>query len=252
MRISSAGLGLFAVTILGASSARAAGGDYLYRAEMIQAAPGKIVELIDLLKMRSAASVAGGDEAPLWMRHSQGDHWDLLLLHPMKSYAEYYRTERIERRAKAQADAAGLGSRIQRDIAWQEDLFVYGPPIESIRAAFANVGLYHVEIIRALPGQQADLVKEREMESAFNRNLGRPELLIFVRDQGAAWDLFSIDCYRDIKHYAETADIPAEKQLAAARAAGYASPDEIGPKFRTVIAAHHDTLAVAVGPPPAK
>ena len=251
MRISAAGLGLFVVTILGASSARAEG-DYLYRAEMIQAAPGKIVELIDLLKARSAATLAGGDEAPLWMRHSQGDHWDLLLLHPMKSYGEYYRAERIERRAKTQAGAADLGSRIQRDIAWQEDLFVNGPPIESVRAAFANASLYHVEIIRALPGQQADLVKEREMESAFNKNLGRPELLIFVRDQGAAWDLFSIDCYRDIKHYAESADIPAEKQQAAARAAGYASPDEIGPKFRAVIATHHDTLAVAAGPAPSK
>ena len=182
------------------------------------------------------------------MRHSQGDHWDLMLLYPMGSYGEYYSAERIAHREKAKIAVVELLRRVREDIAWEEDLFSYGPPIETLKAAFSAAGLFHVEMIRALPGRQADLVKEREMESAYNKNLGRPELLIFLRDQGAAWDVFSIDCYRDIKHYAESADIPQEKQQAAARAAGYASPDEIGPKFRTVLATHHDTLAVALSP----
>src|SRR5262249_11687720 len=54
--------------------ALAADTPYLYKVSLVQAAPGKLVELIDLYKARAAAMKETGDEAPLWMRHSQGDH----------------------------------------------------------------------------------------------------------------------------------------------------------------------------------
>ena len=76
--------------------------------------------------------------------------------------------------------------------------------------------------------------------------LGRPQNLIFVRDQGGSWDLFTIGFYRDLKHYAESADIPETAQDAAARAAGFESAGRIGPFLRTLISTHHDTLAVAI------
>lgn len=78
-------------------SAFAAEGSYLYRAEMVQAAPGKLLELIDLYGEARAASTTG-DAAPLLMRHSQGDRWDLLVIYPMESYSAYYSRERMERR----------------------------------------------------------------------------------------------------------------------------------------------------------
>jgi hypothetical protein len=68
---------------LGAEPARAGDGEFLYRARLVQAAPGKLLELIDLYKASWAEYAAAGDEAPLWVRHSQGDRWDLLLLFPM-------------------------------------------------------------------------------------------------------------------------------------------------------------------------
>src|SRR5262249_52502702 len=77
------------------SSTPAADSAYLYRVNLVQAAPGKLVELIDLYKARAAEMKEAGDEAPLWMRHSQGDHWDLMILFPMGSYADYYQPERI-------------------------------------------------------------------------------------------------------------------------------------------------------------
>ena len=228
-------------------AAMAAKGNYLYRARLVQATPGKFVELLDLLGRESATIVSGGDAAPFIMRHSQGDHWDLMLIYPMGSYIEYYSPDRVATRKKA--GNSDLESRIRQDIAWEEDVFSFGPPLETLKAAYTGAGFFHIEMIHALSGKQAELVKEREMESAYATFLNRPELFIFVRDQGAAWDVFSIDFYRDIKHYAEAADIPADKQQAAARAAGYTGPDQIGPYFRSVLAYHHDTLAVAVTPP---
>jgi hypothetical protein len=216
---------------------------YLYKVTLVQAAPGKLLELIDLYKARAAAVQAAGDEAPLWMRHSQGDHWDLMVLWPMASYTEYYRPERANKRKQAKQAQA---ERFKEDIAWQEDLFVYGPPLADLRKAFANGAYFHVEMFVALPGKFADLYKEREMENAYAKGIKEPENFIFVRDQGAAWDIFTIGVFRDLKHYAESADVPAKDQETAAKAAGFDAPSQIGPYLRRFIREHHDTLAVAV------
>src|SRR5437879_679030 len=83
-------------------------GRYLYKATLVQAAPGKILEVIDLVKTISDEMKQAGTHPPIWMRHSQGDRWDLLLLFPMGSYGEYYGREKVGRRDKNEplSDAA--------------------------------------------------------------------------------------------------------------------------------------------------
>ena len=216
--------------------------EYLYKVSLVQAAPGKMPELIDAYKIAFADLQKAGDEAPLWIRHSQGDHWDLMILYPMDSYAEYYKAERIAKRNKIDL-RVGL---IPQLISWQEDLFATGPPLAELRKAFATGGFFHVEMFVSLPGKFGDLYKERQMENAYARALKEPENFIFVRDQGAAWDIFTIGVFRDLKHYAESADVPAKDQEAAAKGAGFDSPSQIGPYLRRFIREHHDTLAVAV------
>lgn len=223
--------------------AHAAEPGYLYQVTLVQAAPGKLLELIDLYKARAAAVEKVGDEAPLWMRHSQGDHWDLMILWPMAGYTDYYQPERAAKRRQAEQAQA---EKFKEDIAWQEDLFSYGPPLADLRKAFANGAFFHVEMFVALPGKFADLYKEREMENTYAKAIKEPENFIFVRDQGAAWDIFTIGVFRDLKHYAEGADVPAKDQEAAAKAAGFDAPSQIGPYLRRFIREHHDTLAVAV------
>jgi hypothetical protein len=118
--------------------------------------------------------------------------------------------------------------------------------LPELRKAFVDGGLFHVEMFISLPGMFADLYKEREMENAYAKAIQEPENFIFVRDQGAAWDIFTIGVFRDLKHYAQSADVPAKDQEAAAKAAGFQSPSDIGPYLRRFIREHHDTLAVAV------
>jgi hypothetical protein len=234
---------LFALVVWHA--AYAAENPYLYKVTLVQAAPGKLPELIDLYKARTAALQPAGDEAPLWMRHSQGDHWDLMILLPMGSYVDFYAPERAAKRAHAER-AANLADKFKEGIAWQEDMFVYGPSLTELRKAFAAGAFFHVEMFVSLPGKFTELHKEREMENAYAKALKEPENFIFVRDQGAAWDIFTIGVFRDLKHYAESADVPAKDQEAAAKAAGFESPAQIGPYLRRFIREHHDTLAVAV------
>jgi len=227
------------------AGASAADNPYLYKVTLVQAAPGKLLDLIDLYKARAAELKQAGDEAPLWMRHSQGDHWDLMVLFPMSSYADFYQPERVSKRKQAE-QSAKLEERFKENIAWQEDLFVYGPPLADLRKAFAGGNYFHVEMFVSLPGKFADLYKEREMENIYARALKEPENFIFVRDQGAAWDIFTIGVFRDLKHYAESADVSVKDQEAAAKAAGFEAPSQIGPYLRRFIREHHDTLAVAV------
>lgn len=217
---------------------------YLYRTTLVQAAPGKILEVIETYKAMAAEQAkAGADESLLMMRHSQGDRWDLLILFPMGSYADYFAPARI---AKRQESERALRDRLSGDISWQEDILVYGPPLEQTRKEFAGAGLFHVEMFESLPGKQAELYKQREMENAFSAKLSEPQNMIFVRDRGGAWDLFTIGCFRNLKHYAQSEDVSKADQEAAAKSAGFEAANQIGPYLRTLISLHHDTLAVAV------
>jgi hypothetical protein len=249
-------LAFFTLQALLSMAALAAGGPqsseptYLYKTTFVRAAPGKLLDLIALYKEGMAVDDASGDERPLWWRHTQGDQWDLMLLFPMGSYTEYYSKERISRRKKA-AEGSSLSQKEFRQkldacSAWREDIFVLGPPLEAVKKAFDGTSYYHIEICIALPGKQEELFKEREMENIYQVGVGRPENMIFVRDQGATWDLFTLGCYSDLKHWASSADIPKEKRVSAARQAGFSDPDEIGPYLRTLIDMHRDTMGVAI------
>ena len=234
---------LLIILALCAVSTSAAAPSYLYQAKLVQAAPGKLLELIELQKSRLAEYRNAGDDQPLMMRHSQGDRWDLLLLFPMKSYSDYYSPERVSKRKQILKESQ---DKLEALIAWQEDVFVYGPPLAELQKAFAPSAFFHVEMFDALAGKQSELFKEREMENAYLKALKRPENLIFVREAGASWDLFTIGPYRDLKHFAESAGIPELDQEAAAKAAGFEAANRIGPYLRTLISSHHDTLAVSL------
>ena len=231
------------ISVLSAPTKGASEPTYLYKTKLVQAAPGKLLEVIDLLKASQDGYKNAGDEQPLLMRHSQGDHWDLLVLIPIKSYADYYSAERI---AKRMQTLGATQATLDELITWQEDVFVYGPPLADLRKALDSSAFFHVEMFDSLAGKQSDLFKEREMENAYLKALKRPENFIFVRDQGAAWDMFTIGAYRDLKHYAESAGISEADQDAAAKAAGFEAANRIGPYLRTLIRSHHDTLAVSV------
>jgi hypothetical protein len=238
---------LLAVLMAAGPAAKA---QYLYKTIFVRAAPGKLLDLIALYKSRMPVYDAAGDQRPFWMRHSQGDQWDLMLLFPMESWTEYYKAERVARRDRAARESgvpqAEFARRFYEAVAWHEEVFVAGPPLAEVRKRFAGAGYFHVEIFLALPGKQTELRREREMENKYQEGLDRPTTLIFSHDQGAAWDLFTIGFYRDLRHYAESAGIPEAQQDAAARAAGFPNAAGIGPYLRTLIASHHDTLCLAI------
>lgn len=204
-----------------------------YRALFVRAAPGRLTELVQLVKARRDSAPA--DARPVVLRHAQGDHWDLVLLQPVGSLSRYFATDRTA--------PDPLWDRL---VAWQEELFSSGPPAREFREAADRAGYFHLEIFLALAGERDSLRVERDMENRFLKSLGRPVNFVFTRSAGASWDLFTVGFYRDLQHYAEPSGRTPEQEQAAARAAGFVSREAIGPYLRRFINGHHDTLGSVV------
>jgi hypothetical protein len=222
----------------------------LYRLQLLQAAPGRLVELIDIVKKHAALAAAGGEETPVIMRHSQGDHWDLAVLWPMDDWAAYYGQARLAKREAAAKASGRTLAELEREldplVSWHEDLYMRGPSVDALRAHVKDMGLLHYEMMQALAGRRDALVEERRMENAFNRNRGRGETLIFVREAGAAWDVVTLGVYRNWTQYAESDLIPKETNDEAARKAGFTDAGGVGLYMRTLISTHRDTLGPQV------
>jgi hypothetical protein len=225
-------------------------GDYLYHVVFLRAAPGRLLDLIELLKEERDLLADVNEPAPFWMRHTQGDQWDLLILYPMGEFHEYYEPERMERRLES-GTQKGLSERqLKREAdlltSWRDEMFVRGPGPGIVDPLFAENDFYHIEIFIALAGRRRDLLEERRMENHYLRELGRPQNLIFVREAGGPWDSFTLGFYRDLKHYAESADIPEAEEERAAQAAGFRGAGHIGATLRRFILYHRDTLCVSI------
>lgn len=212
------------------SSAQSTGGDRLYRMTLLRAAPGRLLEFVQDVKTRVAANAKPDAGRSLVLRHSQGDQWDLFVLIPAGS-------------GPAPVDRMRLAA--PELVAWQQDEIVRGPDLAGF-PGFADASLCHIEMFVSLAGKRDELVREREMENTYARALGRPTTAIFVREFGAEWDVFTIDPYRNWKHYAERDDIKSDAALAAAKQAGFESDSQIGQYLRSLINTHHDNLVTVV------
>lgn len=228
----------------------------LYRFVTIQAAPGRLSDLLALYRSRVPVMESSGDEMPVLVRHSQGDRWDLLVIYPIGSFSAYYSPERVTRR-----DAAGKASgvtntafqdQLDQLTEWHEDVFVWGPAVAELRSYVAGNTVAHLEMMQAMAGRHEDLTRERYMEGDFNVYRGRPRMLVFTHEQGAAWDVITLDAWKDWRQYGELQMVAPEVSEAAARKAGFPNADAVTATMRRLINSHHDTLGTFVPLAPAK
>jgi hypothetical protein len=240
-----------AALLLSAAGASAQEGDYLWRVQTVRAAPGMLAELMDLYEEQAAANSEVGDGDMVWMRHSQGDQWDLMIMFPMGSFGEYYDESRVEARAGVRTASGRTGAELQRAIdaatSVQEDLFARGPGPEDVQARYADAGLFHIEMFIALHNKRDELLQQRRMENAYYTHLDRRTNMIFVRVAGAEWDMFTLGFHPSLLAFAQAGDISAERQSEAALAAGFESANTIGTYLRSLMLRHSDTLAGRAG-----
>lgn len=236
--------------VLLTSAAHAQDDNYLYKVTLLRAAPGHLLDLIEAYRDRIPYYDAAGEPRPRVIRHSQGDQWDLMVIEPAQSLPAYYAPDRVAARVAA-GESVGMTphafvARLQEIVSWKEETFFSSVGLDEFQRRFDNAGYYHVEMFVALPGRGGELYREREMENDYLRRIGRPQNMIFTKALGGSWDSFTLGCYRDLKHYAQSADIPENLRQEAAVAAGFEAADRIGTYLRELIARHHDTLGTKV------
>jgi hypothetical protein len=199
-------------------------GDQLYRVTTVRAAPGSFALLLDGLRAQKTS-----DSAPLVLRHSQGDHWDLMIIEAIQS---------------SDVLAAGSLHGFASLIAFEEDHYAYGPSWTAVKSAYENNGFFHIEMFHAVAGKAAELIQERRMENAYLITTGQTPNMIFRRAAGSDVDSFTIGFHRDMEAFAASSDTSDDEKEAAARAAGFKSRADISFYLRSLISSHHDTLAV--------
>lgn len=210
----------------------------LYKVTLLRAAPGELLSLIANLKNRIDDYQEKGGVKPFIVRHSQGDQWDLMVYEHISSYEVYF----TDNKSLNNVFTPEHGDKFYRLVAFHESIFAQGPAYDAVEKIFNRNGYFHVEMFVALPGKQRELFKQRQMENIYLKEIGRDPNLIFTSVLGGQWDNFTLGGYRDLKHYAESADIPLDVEEKAAIKAGFKGVTDISPYLRSLIAFHHDTL----------
>lgn len=197
----------------------------MFRVTLVRAAPGQLPRVLEQARDYRSAVVAG---TVVLMRHSQGDHWDLMLLEP----AGETPLTAPEFGMQADFEHSFLAS---SESGWAE-----------IARRSATSDLFHIEMFHAAAGKEAALLGQRVMENAYLTATGREPNAIFVTDFGSDVDSFTVGFYEDMEQFAATPDLPEEAFEEAAREAGFEARGDIGFHLRRLIIAHHDTLATGV------
>lgn len=198
--------------------------EHLYQITLLRAAPGNLQGLLNQTRQQKASSEKG----MIIMRHSQGDHWDLMLVQP-----------------------AGEGIPKTTDyspiVHYQHDFLASAPNSWSdLQARSKDAGIFHIEMFHAAAGRRAELHRQREMENLYYNATERAGNAIFTTRFGSDVDYFTVGFYRDMKDFATDPDLPNERFEKAATDAGFSARDQIGLYLRELIISHHDTLATKV------
>lgn len=198
--------------------------DELYRITLLRATPGSLATLIQQISEYKAHHKGNVSI----MRHSQGDHWDLMMLepagkHPLKN-RDFSTIADFQHSFLAKSKTSWNQIKLKADVS----------------------GLFHIEMFHALHGKAKELLKQREMENTYLTNTKRQPNFIFETTFGSDVDSFTIGYYKDMSQFASMPDLPDKVFSKAATDAGFKSRNDIGLYLRELIVSHHDTLATRV------
>lgn len=220
-------MGLFAL------SAPVAADDYWV--SQLRAAPGKFPALLELVATTNWNAFEMG--RPIVMRHSQGNHWDLMLLGKHKPQCN-------DECQKAAADfEQAVDALVDFDLSFQASSET---DWSSLKTKDAESGFYHIEMFNAGAGKHAALMRQRIIENDYIRRIGQSPNDIFEVSFGSDFDIFTIGFYENLQAYAIPADVTAAEAETAAIAAGFKNRADVSFHLRELIVGHHDTLAVKV------
>ena len=219
--------------------------DTLYKVTTLRAAPGELRGMIDDLQGLKADNyfAMAGRTNPWILRHSNGDHWDLMLVEPVGSVEAYFQSDRLSAEANAaQTNSARLQSLAARTD-FEEDLFAWGPAPDVLGENFDTANIFHIEMFNARGGHLDALIEQREMENQYLAGAGWTTNWVFVREMGSDYDVFTIGGHDSWESYGADSALSDEELEDLAISAGFRARDDIGFYLRELLTTHNDTYA---------
>jgi hypothetical protein len=195
-----------------------------FRVTTLRAAPGQLEALIEQVR------VYRGEQRGrvLAMRHSQGDHWDLMLLEPAGDSMV------------AQPDFSG-------QVNFQHTFYAQsGVSFKGLQHKAKAATLYHIEMFEALAGKLEALIDQRRRENQYLADTGQVVNVVFTTLVGSDVDVFTLGFHNDWAGFAAGPTVSDSEAELAAKEAGFESRADIGLYLRRLLSGHHDTLAVPV------
>jgi len=197
--------------------------DSYFQISLLRAHPGNLPALIEDVKLEKKRV----QNEMIIMRHSQGDHWDLMLVTPATRHLK------APHSYKDKAD-------------FQHDFLVIGNSWTQIKQLSKNAGLFHIEMFQAASGQYDALLKQRYMENDYLVATQRKANEVFETVFGSDVDLLTIGFYQNMQEFAAEPDLAQSVFEKAAKDAGFKSRSDIGFYLRRFLVGHQDTLATQV------
>ncbi|MCK0068646.1 hypothetical protein [Kordiimonas laminariae] len=221
---------LIGLTLLGGLSLPSIADDYWVT--QLRAAPGKFPALLELIKKTDWQAIDGS--TPLMMRHSQGNHWDVMLL-----------GKHLENCATACIEATATFEKQVRDLVDSEVSFLATSEAswDDLQKEASGKGLYHIEMFNAAAGKHEALLRQRKIENKYLGLTGQVENAIFQVTFGTDVDIFTIGFHDSLSSFAAGGPESAEAGEKAAVDAGFKNRADISFHLRELIVNHHDTLA---------
>ncbi len=216
--------------------------DQLYKVTLLRANPGSLLHLIDSINRDIGSYESYLNHKPYLLRHSQGDHWDLMLIYPIESLEAYFDDTSIQTRRTSFTLEQPYGDAYYQLVSFQEEAIVAGPPTKDFSQMCESYDLFHIEIFTSLAGKQNELLNQRKAENVFYAGIDHRPNFIFTRVFGPSWDNFTLGFYKDLHDFAGPT-ISFERENKAAISAGFEGVNYIGSYLRSLILEHHDTLA---------
>ena len=193
-----------------------------YQVTLLRAAPGELGELLEHVKTQKSDA----DGNMMIMRHSQGDHWDLMLLAPFSKPEMYDYSNWVD---------------------FQHDFLVESEADwKTLLEKDSDAGLYHIEMFNAARGLHDELLEQRAMENIYYNETNRAGNVIFVTKFGSDVDNFTLGFYKDMLDFATDPDLTEKQFENAALKAGFESRSTIGLFLREFLVGHNDTIATKV------
>ncbi len=221
---------LIGLTLLGGFSLPSIADDYWVT--QLRAAPGKFPALLELIKKTDWAAI--NSPQPLMMRHSQGNHWDVMLLGPHNIVCVDSCADTMKR---LYSDIDQITDSKVTFVATSETSWY------DLSKEAEGKGLYHIEMFNAAAGKHEALLRQRKIENKYLGFTGQVENIIFKVFFGTDVDIFTIGFHDSLSSFAAGGPESPEAGEKAAVEAGFKNRADISFHLRELIVSHHDTLA---------